>query len=726
MLLVLALIVPVLTVAGLRLLHRERDPLTTAAEAGASVRFTGRISGDPRELASSSFGGDPLYVVRVKMEQLEVRQNVLDSDALLVVFASGAWGEVVAGQRVTALARLEPGGSGQPEAAIAFPRGKPVVTDPGSWPWRFAEHLRQGLREACSGLPADARGLLPALVVGDTSNLDPELKTDLQDAGLTHLTAVSGSNVSILAVISFLLIGVVSKNRYLQAGGTVLVIAGFVILARPEPSVLRAAVMGVLGLVAALLARRGAGVPMLAATVIVLLGVDPWLARSFGFALSVLATSGLLLLVPVWLHRLRRWPPGLVVALAVPVAAQVTTAPVTILLDPVVSLVSVPANLLADAAVAPATVAGVAAAALSLIWPDGAAAVAWIGGLATQWIALVAHRAADVPAGSLPWPGGLFGSVLLAALTLLCLSLLMRRAWRTAALLPPVVAVCLILPRWVPVFIGGGAPDDWLVVQCDVGQGSATAIRSGPDRAVLVDAGPDPALADRCLRRLGVRHLDMVLITHFHADHAAGLEGALGGRGSPVVFVSPVPLPDPQADEVTSLAQRGRVIPVSSELSGTAGAVEWQVNWRLVPPSASAVRQGLAAGADPEGEEINNASVVLFAQVRGVRIAALGDVEPEAQRALLRTLGAVPGTAYPVDVVVLSHHGSANQEEKLYRFLQPKVALIGVGADNDYGHPAPGALDMLKRLGAKTFRTDIQGQIAITGGPDELRAVTAR
>jgi competence protein ComEC len=738
----------VVALTGLRLVHREQDPLTVAAAAGATAGFSGRVLGDPKELPGNSFGGASRFIVRVKVGQVELSRRQFPSAASIVVFGSGKWGELVAGQHITARGRMQPADPGQPEAALSSPRSGPVVTSPGSWPWRFAEHLREGLRKACAGLPDDARGLLPALVVGDTSRLDPDLKEDLQEGGLTHLTSVSGSNVAILGVVSFVVIGLLGGGRPVRAAGTVLVIAGFVVLARPEPSVVRAAVMGVLGLVAMLLARRGAGVPMLATTVVVLLGIDPWLARSYGFALSVLATAGLLLLVPVWTHRLRRWPESLVLAVSVPLAAQVATAPVTILLNPVVSLVSVPANLLAETAVAPATVAGVTAAALSLVWPDGAAEVAWIGGLATEWIAVVAHRAAALPAGSLPWPDGLGGALLLAALMALCISLLMRRAWRTAALVPPVVAVCLVLPRWIPVLPGAGAPKDWVVAQCDVGQGSATAIRSGPDRAVLVDTGPEPRLVDRCLRRLRVRHLDLVLITHFHADHADGFEGAVDGRGSPPVFVSPVALPGPQARDVARRSPEGRTVPVTAEVTGVAGAGVWQVRWRLIPPSASAVREGLAAGPDPAGKEINNVSVVMLAEVKGVRIAALGDVEPEAQRALLRTLTARPGlagdlrpgparggprlpagasgSAGSVDVVVFSHHGSANQEERLYRFLHPRVALIGVGADNDYGHPAPAALALLKRIGATAFRTDTQGQIAVTGGPDDLRVVTSR
>ena len=277
-LLILASSTPVVALTGMRLVHREQDPLTAAAASGATVKFAGRVLGDPRELPSNSFGGASLFIVRVKVNQVELRQQRLSSGASLVVFGSSEWGELVAGEQITARGRMQPADPGQPEAALSFPRSGPVVTSRGSWPWRFAEHLRRGLRQACAGLPDDARGLLPALVVGDTSRLDPDLKEDLQQGGLTHLTAVSGSNVAILGVVSFVVIGLLGGGRPIQAGGTVMVIAGFVVLARPEPSVLRAAVMGVLGLVAVLLARRGAGVPMLAATVVILLGGDPAVA----------------------------------------------------------------------------------------------------------------------------------------------------------------------------------------------------------------------------------------------------------------------------------------------------------------------------------------------------------------------------------------------------------------------------------------------------------------
>jgi competence protein ComEC len=740
----------VLAASAVRLLERERDPLTASAADHLTGSFTGRVVGDPRPLASRSASGEDRWAVRVAVHELTVRGRTVKSSGELVAFGGPRWSGLVAGSHVRGTGRLEPARRGDPESAVVFPRGAPTLIDPGGWIWRAAERLRLGLRNACEGLPSDARGLLPALVVGDTSHLSRTLRDDLRAAGLTHLTAVSGANVAILASVVVAVIGGLGGGRRVRVAGTGLAIVGFVVLARPEPSVLRAAVMGGLALIGLLMARRGAGVPMLAATAVLLLVTDPWLSRSYGFVLSVLATAGLLLLAPAWLERCRRWPRPIVIALAVPVAAQVATGPVTVLLNPAVSLVAVPANLLVEVAVAPATIAGVGAAALSPIWPTGAHVLAFVGGLATEWIAIVAHRAAALPGGSLPWPGGLQGALLLAAVTVVGVVLSLRRAWLALSLCLAAVVGLLIAPRWVSVLTGAGwPPPDWIVVQCDVGQGSSTLIRSGDHRAVIVDTGPDPALVDSCLHRTGVTALDLVVITHFHADHAGGLAGALDGRGSPPIVVSPLAEPEDEARDVVALAAsigRRPVVGVTG-MAGRSGVGSWAVRWRLLPPPSSwqpAVRSAALAGGtgsvdvlggagsapgDAQGTEINNASVVLFAEVQGLRVMALGDVEPEAQRPLVRTIQAQANSGSPlapVDVVVVAHHGSARQEPALYELLRPRIALIGVGVDNDYGHPSPSALTLLRRIGALVLRTDLQGQLAVTGPAGRLRVATSK
>jgi competence protein ComEC len=262
---------------------------------------------------------------------------------------------------------------------------------------------------------------------------------------------------------------------------------------------------------------------------------------------------------------------------------------------------------------------------------------------------------------------------------------------------------------------------------CDVGQGDATVLRSGPDRAVLVDAGPDPALADDCIRRLGVRHLDLVVLTHFHADHVGGLSGALAGRDAGAVLVSPLGQPADNAGAVLRQAAGShvRVAVAGVGLSGRAGTGAWVIEWRVVAASATA---GVGEEGD-DGTVVNEASVALDVTVRGpggpVHAVLLGDLETQGQEGLAARLEA--GTEHlegPVDVVKVAHHGSAKQDEDLYRRIHARVGLVGVGADNDYGHPAPSALALLGRAGTVALRTDRSGDLAVSPGAAGALVVT--
>src|SRR5690606_11441250 len=220
--------------------------------------------------------------------------------------------------------------------------------------------------------------------------------------------------------------------------------AGCAVLVHPEASVLRAAAMGAVGVVGIALGRPSRAVAALGVGVVVLLVVDPWLARSYGFVLSVAATAGLALLTAPIARRLAPWC-GRTAAhvVAVPVAAQAACAPVLVLLDPSVSTWAVPANLLAAPALGPATVLGVLATLVAPWWPPAATALGWSAGLFTGWIAGVARVFADLPGARLPWPGGVGGLLLLAVLTAGALAVVLgsralreageRRAVRTAS-----------------------------------------------------------------------------------------------------------------------------------------------------------------------------------------------------------------------------------------------------------------------------------------------------
>ena len=233
-----------------------------------------------------------------------------------------------------------------------------VTAGPDPW-WRASAHLRAALRRSVSGLPPDRRALVPALVDGDDAGLDPALKDDFRTTGLTHLLAVSGTNLTL--VVGFALV----VARWLRVRGRWLYvvgaagIAGFVLVARAEPSVLRAAVMGTVALVGMGANGRDRGTRALGVATVVLLLLDPGLASAIGFALSVLATAGILLLAPGWRDALGRWlPRWLAEAVAVPTAAQLACTPLIAAISGQVSLVAVLANLLAAPMVGPATVLG--------------------------------------------------------------------------------------------------------------------------------------------------------------------------------------------------------------------------------------------------------------------------------------------------------------------------------------------------------------------------------
>jgi competence protein ComEC len=523
------------------------------------------------------------------------------------------------------------------------------------------------------------------------------LADDFKTAGLSHLTAVSGTNVAIVAGAVLLLLRALTVGPRTSAVMAGLAVAGFVVLARPSPSVLRAAVMGGIALVSLASGRPRSAMPALGAAVLVLVFASPPLARDPGFALSVLATAGLVLLGPGWAAwlRSRRVPPGAAEALAVPAAATVATAPVIAAISGTVSLVSIPANLLAAPAVAPATVLGVLAAVVSPVSAGAAEWLARLAGLPVGWLVAVGTRAAHVPAATLAWPGGAAGAGLLVLALVAGAAALRRPAVRRVVLAAVVGIVIVLVP--VRAVAPGWPPTGWLFVACSVGQGDALVVRTGPAAALVVDAGPDPAAVDGCLRRLGVRTVPLLLISHLHADHVDGLAGVLRGRAVGEVDVGASREPSGGWREVAENA-RAAGIPVRTVAVGERrqlGAVTLDV---LAP-----AREFHRTRSDP-----NNSSVVVRVATGGRTLLLTGDVEVEAQDALVRA-----GVDLRADLLKVPHHGSAYQSPAFLRAVGARVAVVSVGRDNDYGHPSTVLLRELDRLGARTLRTDRDGDVAV-------------
>lgn len=695
-------------------LHLAHDgELAILARAGGEVSVELLVRGDPRPLGSGGAAGSPRMAVdaEVRAVTVEGRRTEL-SGAVLVLGPSDAWRGVLPGQRVRLSARLSPPLPDNLLAATVLARSEPELLGRPPWWQRGAGQLRAGLQRSAAGLPELPRGLLPGLVVGDTSRLDPVLEERFRVAGLSHLTAVSGTNLSLVVGAVALLLRRLRASPMVIALVSMVVLVGFVVLARPSASVLRAAVMAGIALIALATGRQRAALPVLAATMFGLLLWQPGLAVDFGFALSVVATAALLLVAPGWALALRRRrvPAGLAEALAVAAAAHLVTVPIIAGISGRVSLVAIPANVLAEPVVAAATILGLLAALSSVLWLPLAVLLAQLAGWPCRWLVWVAEYFGSLPGASLPWPSGVRGGLLLAALSAAVVLLCRRPAARVLLGVATALGVLIQIPgRAVLV---GWPPPGWIVVACDVGQGDALVLNAGRGSAVVVDAGPDPVSVDRCLRELGVSRIAVLVLSHDHLDHVGGLSGVLHQRQVDRVLGSPLPEPASGHRLVLSVlaGHRLRLEPAVAGQRIDAGQSRLDV---LGPTHVF-----LGSRSDP-----NNTSVVLRATVAGVRILLPGDAEVEAQDDLLST-----GADLRADILKVPHHGSAYSDPAFLHAAQADLALISAGVDNDYGHPSPLLLAELARLGVPVARTDQQGDIAVVSQDGRLVPVvrTAR
>jgi competence protein ComEC len=692
--------------------ERDEQPLAALVRSRATVQVGFVVSDDPHA-ARGAIGRSVTYVVAGHLTWLRPAQSGAARFALsvrvLILAGDDAWRSLLPGQAVVARGRLDRSRGGDLRAAVLSVNTAPDEVGAAPAVQRAAGALRAGLQRACTGLPPQPGGLLPGLVVGDVSRLDPGLHDDFQATGLTHLTAVSGANCAILVGMVLLAARWCRAGPRLTAALSAIALVGFVILARPSPSVLRAAAMGGLALIALATGRPRAAVPALAAGVVVLVVADPELAVDAGFALSVLATAGLMLLAPGWAAALRARgvPAGVAEAIAVPAAAQAACAPVIAAISASVSLTAIPANLLAAPAVAPATILGVFAAVLSPIWGTGAAYTAWLASWPARWLVLIAHEGARIPDGLVPWPSGAFGGLLLAALLVALLVAARHRVVRRLVVIVSVATVVGAVP--VRVATGGWPPAGWFFVTCDVGQGDAVVLAAGGHAAVVVDAGPDPDAVDRCLGGLGVESVPLLLISHFHVDHVGGLDGVYQGRTVDRIVTTPYGEPVTGRSGVLAVATKHGT-PVVTASPGDGYAVG-PVGLTVLGP----VERLTGTRSDP-----NNNSLVVRATERGRTVLLTGDAEDEEQRSLLAALGPA---AFHAEVLKVAHHGSAYQDQDFVAAVGAGVGLVSVGANNDYGHPSPILIAWLGRHGMQVLRTDLNGDLAVTDHDGRLAVV---
>lgn len=607
---------------------------------------------------------------------------------------------------------------------------------------QLAANARSGLRDAAVAVPGAE--LVPGFAVGDTSLVPATLEMQMQDSALTHLTAVSGANCALVVgamVVVASRLGVGRRSRIICAGCALL---GFVLVVGPDASVRRAAIMATVLLISDFGGKRAFALPGLGIAMLVLLCADPWQARQPGFTLSVAATGGILLFVPHLeqvLRRASRLPRMVILPVAVAMAAQLSCAPLLLLLQEGIPAVGVLANVIA----APAAPVGTGLGLLALLilpWSPLLGAVAiTIASWATRWVEATAEITSSLPLARWHWPGGAGGAVALAVCEIALLAAwgigtgriplpgvaaVDRDPWRPRAPRPRAVRVV------VAVLISGAAgslvaviivtpiaqwaatPRDWSVVACDVGQGDALLLRDPaiPDEVMLVDTGDSVEHLDACLERFGVDRIALLVLSHDDHDHVGAIERVLPITDEALIALA-TSEQQTEGRELTQDLDRAGV-PWSVGSAGSSGGAPATslhasgLRWEILAPNEHRVPA-----------DANAASLIMRVTAGDVRVLLLGDSGAEEHRALLRD--SAPG-ALEAEVVKITHHGSGDQDPLVLSTSGASFGLISVGAENGYGHPHPDLLAALETNGISALRTDTHGTVAVRSSEAGPRA----
>jgi competence protein ComEC len=598
--------------------------------------------------------------------------------------------------------------------------------------------VQEALRAARARLLTGLNGIVPepeaalaaGILLGVRAGIDPALNDAFARAGLTHVVAISGWNIAIVAALVAGAVRPVSRlpsGRWLAAfaaGGTV---TGYVLLTGASPSVVRAALMAGALLLARLGGSRSHAISALMLAALVMVLVAPAVVWDVGFQLSALATAGLIWFGGAFEARLARWPALIREPVALTMAAQVTTLPIVLLNFERLSLIAPLANVVVVPLIPVVMLTSALAAligALGVSLPIIGDLLAWAAG-GTAWLylrlmVLAGQVAASVPMSSLD----LAAPAWLAAVWYPGLFLAHRRMRDKPAEMPvsdaAVVAGGFVtrIARPVPLAAATLAtiavltfltqPDGRLhLVVLDIGQGDAILIVAPSGETMLIDGGPDP---DLIMRRLGERlpfwqrRIDAIVMTHPHQDHVAGLVPALERFKVGIVLEPGREYDNPTYPRFLALALQEPGATFRLARAGDVISLGTSTRLAILYPSDQD-----AAGRLID-DDINNASVVMLLESRGFKALLTGDAKAAVEHLLLarELLG-------PVDVLKVGHHGSeSGSTPEMLAVLRPRVAVISCGVDNRYGHPHAITLQRLADVpGITVHRTDLDGTVEV-------------
>ena len=657
------------------------------------VEISGVIRGDPATRAGQVRGSIKLPDQQSFLISVNKIENYAVKLPLRMQVPTGQ--SYLLGQSFTAKVKLVKSKE-RKVAALAVASSDLVIIQEPNHLISMTNKIRSSFRKLIPS--GDAGSLIPGLILGDTSLQSAEFTKQMRRVGFSHLTAVSGANFALVAGFILWLMQFLLKKMQSRLIVTGVVLLFFILLVRPTPSVLRAAVMTSVLLIAKYRGNTSLALPALGAAIATLILLDPFQAIDPGFALSVLATAGILLLSPKLIDLITRKIRWQIVAeaVAIPISATIFCTPVIVALSGQLSLITIVANVLASPAIAPITVIGFIAAIFASIIPAISAMLIHITIPLATWIVWLCHAGGNFPVLQ-------FSSFIFFALLSLFLGTVLIHKNRLVLLI-----ILLVIIGQLTYSRASWPGSDWQVTNCDVGQGDALVIKLGANRAILIDAGPDPSLIDTCLRRLKISQISLLVLTHFHADHVGGLSGAIHNRKVKQLWISNNHQPIGAYATVKKLLYG---VPMQEVHNGDLFQVADAKISVLWPELISQSFETLPG----DGSAINNSSIALQIQLPTLSIFAAGDLEPPVQEIISKN-----PTLHKVDIYKVCHHGSMYQYFPMLDQISPEVALISVGKENSYGHPAPESIGELMRRRIKVMRTDQSGGIAVAT-PNKIR-----
>jgi competence protein ComEC len=571
-----------------------------------------------------------------------------------------------------------------------------------------ADGLRSRLaRSMAPGLHGERRAVIAGIVLGEDEGLSEELRARFRASGLYHLLAVSGQNVALIAGGALLLAWLLGLPRMLGEVGALGAIGGYVLAVGWQPSVVRAGIAGGLASLAWLVARPRDRWYFLLLGAAILLAWNPYSLLDAGFQLSFAAVAAIFVVVPRLQSRLAGYPvpSSLAEVVAVSSACGLATAPILLTQFGAVPLYSIPANALAAPVAAPLLGLALITALAASVLPPLAFVLAWVNGWLAAYLAGCARLVGGLPYAAAPARTAL---VILGALLGLALLASRLRPSRAPSLAALALMAVLVAGGW-RLRAGSSVlppPQGLRITFLDVGQGDGSLLQV-PEGAVLVDEGaPEADVSDK-LRRFGVGSLALMVLTHPQRDHIGGAAGVLARL--PVGFILDPAIPTDSNDEKAALrAARKRHVRVVVARAGQAfrlGKLRLQVLWPDGPGSRE--------------DDPNNHAIVLLASYGRTDALLTADAESD-----------VTGPLHlpPVEILKVAHHGSADGglADQLEQ-IRPRVAVISVGADNDYGHPSPSTIAALTgAAGLTLYRTDRDGQVIVESDGERMSVRTER